>query len=469
MVARVKDELCRDGQQRKLAKVTSLSHAFRAPGVHNDLRDIIDALEGRGITVSPAADAATRRDVLELTLADKREAGERPLDAAGIRVTAWSPEGPGREERPLSAQALQPGSGDVLWFDLDPLGDAPPDVLRDRSHQVSALLQPWCPAIDDAIVRDLLTPDDQPKVETYGDERAGVRKISLVAVIARELPDEDDEFDGAEEQLIFQIVELVVGPGWILTCWQPTRAYAGSAEPEVGPPLLREPFLSHVAHRWMTDHTTAEGTDHPKTSADLGVYLARSLVGTYGASLRWLQRWVSAWEAAFYKSLTREDKADKLRQAAQEVSNFLSMVGEFSRAVSAFRLAGEETPNKSWFPHVAYDGRGTSGDLAEQVGALESSINGAEERISQLAAQIRADMDLLMIQTQASQQESSERLQSYLGKVTGLILVPTFVAGLFGANTALPGGGSWTGFDIMLLLMAVSALASYLVIRRLMD
>jgi Mg2+ and Co2+ transporter CorA len=53
--------------------------------------------------------------------------------------------------------------------------------------------------------------------------------------------------------------------------------------------------------------------------------------------------------------------------------------------------------------------------------------------------------------------------------VTGLVLVPTFVAGLFGANTALPGGGSWMGFDIMLVLMAVSAAASYLVIRKIIE
>ncbi len=84
-----------------------------------------------------------------------------------------------------------------------------------------------------------------------------------------------------------------------------------------------------------------------------------------------------------------------------------------------------------------------------------------------LSEAIRADMDLLMLQASATQQEQTERLQGYLSRVTGLILVPTFVAGLFGANTRLPGGGSWMGFDLMVVLMVVSSIAVYLIMRRL--
>jgi hypothetical protein len=78
-------------------------------------------------------------------------------------------------------------------------------------------------------------------------------------------------------------------------------------------------------------------------------------------------------------------------------------------------------------------------------------------------------MDLLMLHSQATQQESAERLQGYLGKVTGLVLVPTLVAGLFGANTQLPGLGSWMGFEIMLILMVLSAIAVYLAIHKLSE
>ncbi len=50
--------------------------------------------------------------------------------------------------------------------------------------------------------------------------------------------------------------------------------------------------------------------------------------------------------------------------------------------------------------------------------------------------------------------------------MTGLVLVPTLVAGVFGANTAVPGGQAWWGFEVMLLLMVVSAVVVYAAIRR---
>jgi Mg2+ and Co2+ transporter CorA len=72
-----------------------------------------------------------------------------------------------------------------------------------------------------------------------------------------------------------------------------------------------------------------------------------------------------------------------------------------------------------------------------------------------------------MLQSTATQQESTERLQRLLGKVTGLVLVPTLVAGLFGANTELPGRGTWLGFELMMILIVLTAITAYFVIRRL--
>jgi Mg2+ and Co2+ transporter CorA len=46
--------------------------------------------------------------------------------------------------------------------------------------------------------------------------------------------------------------------------------------------------------------------------------------------------------------------------------------------------------------------------------------------------------------------------------VAGLVLVPTLVVGIFGANTELPGEGSWLGFVLMIALMLVLAGLSYL-------
>ena len=48
-----------------------------------------------------------------------------------------------------------------------------------------------------------------------------------------------------------------------------------------------------------------------------------------------------------------------------------------------------------------------------------------------------------------------------------MLLVPTLVVGLYGANTKLPGRDTWRGFEIMVVLMIASAVASYFLISSL--
>jgi hypothetical protein len=450
---RIADELHHDRSQDRMAKVSSLLHAFRGQGVHCDIQDMVAALQEQGVAVEFGGKEISRRDVLDLALVGATEPST--TRGPGIRVSEWRSGQVGRPE-PFGGESdlIAHDEGVVWWFDVDP-GDGDPSP--DDVHRVTTALRPWCPEINELIVRDLLTPDALPKSETYGDERTGVRTVSVPALVSREIVDDDDDFDGVDEQLIIQIVELVVGPGWMVTCWHHSRTIVGGGEICLGPSLLREPFFSHVGHRWLTD--AAEG---PKDANELATYLSRSLVATYGASLRMLQRWVSSWEVNFYKTLGGPDgdpaERKSLKDAAAEISNFLAIVGEFSRSVNAFRLAGDEMPNDTWF---------SGPESGEQAKALRSAVDAAADKLAQLYDEIRADMDLLTIQSQARQQEASERLQGYLGKVTGLILVPTFVAGLFGANTALPGQGSWGGFELMVVLMIVSAAVSYWVIRKL--
>lgn len=468
---RIADELHHDRQDR-MAKVSSLLHAFRGQGAHCDIQDMVDALEERGVAVQPCGKEISRRDVLGLSLTDPSKTAPT-MPGAGIRVSEWRTGEVGWPQ-PLDPDAgpATPGADVVRWFDVDPVGDE--SRLDDEVRRITDLLQPSCPEINTLIVRDLLTPDTLPKAETYGDERTGVRTVSVPALVARQVEDKDDTFDELDEQLIIQIVELVVGPGWLVTCWHRSRTIVGGGRPqESGPPLLREPFLSHVGHRWTIDPTGSDDPARAKDANDLAVYLARSLVATYGASLRMLQRWVSSWEVKFYETLggPENDRTGQksLKDAAVEIGNYLAIVGEFSRSVNAFRLAGDEMPNDTWFAETAPRSDADPGKQSPstQSDALASAVNAATEKLEGLYNEIRADMDLLTIQSQARQQEASERLQGYLGKVTGLILVPTFVAGLFGANTALPGQGSWGGFELMLVLMVLSAAISYWVIRKL--
>lgn len=66
------------------------------------------------------------------------------------------------------------------------------------------------------------------------------------------------------------------------------------------------------------------------TPGDLGLYLAQSLVATYEASHRMMPRWIASWEVDSSKSLSDTKKAEKLKEAASEIRNLLSMVGRFA-------------------------------------------------------------------------------------------------------------------------------------------
>ncbi len=464
--------------ETKLAKRSSLLHAFHATGSPTGFSGVVTALKEQGVRVDSVwgleAGAPNIRPTGVLDLSLDRALPQHPPDVDRddtIQMSVWGPGSARSEERSLAGDETPPAGG-VLWFNVDPpqsdgAGVPTHDAFEARVLDVASKLARWCPGLNGQMVRDLLQQDVQPKVDTYGDENDGVRGISVLAVIAREAPGTRNASDAVSEELVFQIVEMIVGEGWIVTCWHPSRVFIGTDEPQSSHSVLREPFLSHVRHRWqsgMSENSPSE----PKTSSDLAVYLARTLVATYEASHRMIERWVASWEVTFYRSLSSEKKAEHLKDAAREISNLLSMVGEFRRRLTAFEHARWVTTDKTWFPTVSdgYRASAEDGDKSEQ-GLLASTIESTEKTFALLSDTIRADINLLMLQSAATQQETTEKLQTLLGKVTGLVLVPTLVAAVFGANTRLPAEGTWLGFAIMLILMVLTATAAYIAIRRL--
>lgn len=96
-----------------------------------------------------------------------------------------------------------------------------------------------------------------------------------------------------------------------------------------------------------------------------------------------------------------------------------------------------------------------------------TTLHSLRERIRTGLALVSAVLTSQALEVAEDTQSGNEDFQRIAGILGAVILGPTLVAGLFGANTALPGGGSWWGFGIMLALMVVSAVALLLVLRRL--
>lgn len=440
------------GQTRK-TKVTTLRHAFRTHGSTSpDIREVVAALEAQGVEVRPVD--MVRTGCVELALSD---ASTRHAVAASepiIGVSAWSQ---GNITDEVNIQQMSERPEGVLWFNVDVPhgyggdGDAVIQELYER-------LTEWCPGLEPQMLSDLIDEDKAPKVQPYGDESDGVRSVSMPAVIARETRSMDeDDLDGLDEELIFELVESLAAREWLITLWHPTRAYEGPAQPEAGSPLLREPIVAHVRYQWL--EATGGGT-----AGDLGLSLARSLLNTYDASHRMIERWIETWELGFYGRLNSKDSS-VVQHATQEISSMLSMVGESRRRLTAFQHERTATSDHSWYAHVS---TGENGE-PRNVAALEELLASTSKRFVELFETIRADMDLLMLRSLGTQQESDELLQKRLAKVTALVLVPALIAGIFGANTQLPGGGDWIGFELMVALMIISALVVYLPMRQYFD
>lgn len=344
----------------------------------------------------------------------------------------------------------------VHWFDVD-LSCAPADLY--------AALEPLCPALDRAMIDDLIEPDVQPKAIPYGER---VRSVSLVGVEARTHSNGAAERWGGE--LAFQLVETLSGPGWIITCWHNSRICSGTVSDRDEAPKSREAVIAQLLEDWTSRGWTSPG--------DIGTGLAFQLIQTMPVAFRELEAWLQRWEMNHYRE--RCDAHGGSPSTAPDtatLNSLLSLVSEFRRRAAAEESSRGVTEESPWFDGVS------DCKLDERADHVIDSILA---KLDRLFDNVRADMELVTMNSIAEQARASasqasevaettrlikergaadERFQNQLGKVTALLLVPTLIAGMFGANTALPGGGSWMGFELMLVLMVVSSLLVFLYIR----
>ena len=100
----------------RLAKVTSMLHAFRTPGRQLPISDVKSCLHKHGVRYSSGWDSVRQTGVLTLSLADD---AQRPLAQPDgdetIQLSVWSPGRVPGDEVPLSP-FRPPDPADVLWF-----------------------------------------------------------------------------------------------------------------------------------------------------------------------------------------------------------------------------------------------------------------------------------------------------------------------------------------------------------------
>ena len=428
-------------------KTTTLLDLFGAYRLTTDVRARIgSALHEAGLIPKPTMDEVQRFETVRLALDEDRDgladepSRERtisrllPIDDV-VEITEWRP---GQPPEPKNLFQCVPAADAVRWFHVD--------LIHSEPDMIFEALSPVCPGLTLQMVVDLFTVDPRPYVHSYNDE-PHLRMVSAFAVTADESEEGASDADASKAgALIVQLVEMLAGDGWMITCWHRSKRYAGAEEIAEGPPVGRTDVVRGVERWWREGGLS--------TAGDLATLVLHELVLTYPSSGRVMLSWLEQWELDFHR---RYDKTE--RHTLIDVRSLLAELEERLRAIER----PEADAADSWFTGLS------SSKWPERVQKL---VDRALSDVAAIHGTLRASLDLLGVHSAAQQLRlaqdqaaQSEKLQGALAIVTSVLLVPTFIAGTFGANTEIPGQGKWWGFVLMVILMVLGATGTWLLIR----
>ncbi|MDA0161287.1 hypothetical protein OM076_13500 [Solirubrobacter ginsenosidimutans] len=422
--------------RRTWRKVTTLLDRFGVHRLTTPVRHrIAEALDVAGLLVEPPFTEVERYGTVRLSLRGRSSPETNlPIAAAdeAIRVTFWRAGQPPRE---LMFSAARAGDG-VLWLDVDV------SQLSEASALLG-LLQPLCEnQLNLAMLEDLFEADSLPKVRAYTEDTA-VRCVSSFAVRAEEDEANPDNVDESKAgSLVFQPVEFLAGERWLVSCWHRARITRDGAD-EAGEltPEDHSSLVEEIAERWPASGLSSAG--------DLGLMVLYELARTYTRSRRVLYAWHDQWELDFFRRRERTETVTLLRMRG--------LIAHLKEHLEALNQPGmSKNPRLVWFAHA------TDGVEAERI---DDIIDRALANLRALGDTLRASIDLHATLAFAQQSRRAEHFQELVAIVAAVVLIPTLVAGIFGANTRLPGEGTWLGFGLMIAAMVLSGVLAYAAIR----
>jgi hypothetical protein len=425
-------------------KVTTLLDLFGVYRLTQDVRERIGgAICAVGLEAKPPIAEVQRYETVRLALpAEESSNGSTgrsrtmsrllPLDDA-LRVTLWRPDSPPEE---CSLFAIDPGA--IAWIDVD--------VIHTEPDLVFEALAPVCPGLTQQMVDDLFTVDPRPHVHAY-DDTPDVRFVSAFSVHADESEQGAADADASKAgALVFQLVEMLAGEGWVITCWHRSKRYEGAEEIAEGAPEGHQAAYRGV-ERWWNHGGVA-------TAGDLATLVLHELVLTYPSAARVMLSWLEQWELDFHRRFDRTER--------HTLIDVRSLLAELEERLAAIERP-EEDPVEAWFTGLSSDRWARRvHDLVERALSDARAIHGTHRAALDLLGVHSAAQHLHLAEEQAAR---SRRLQGALAVVTAVLLVPTLIAGLFGSNTQVPGQGQWWGFYLMLGLMVGGAAITYRLTR----
>lgn len=452
------------GRRRTWRKVGTLLRYFDLHRLTPDVRVRLGkALDDAGLEVDPPLSEVLRSGTVRLTPRavavgvggttpgpGSQARPEQPTDDA-ITARFWSRPPVAPEGAPATRCAVRSGGpgdgrpGEVAWYDIDITTGSPKEVFR--------CLTAACPGLTLEMVEDLFQIDENPGVKEWGK----IRKVTAIAArpwpqvahkargavfpktpsewIQREGDEEDPDDariqkDEAERrQLAFWLVELLANRDWLLSAW-----HVGQIEPPTGEycepkPMTMAMFVPALEPRWVNeDFDSAE---------DLGLLLLHQLALGYGDALR------AALDELPASNSEQDDERD-LDDMRHLIRYFRPQLIEHDRSGIS--------PDRAWFETKSKAGKERAAQIHALISTSLSGLDATRAAIAERAGAI--------------ERKRTDRFQTLIAGAGGVVLVPTLVASIYGANTELPGEGNWSGFFILLALLVASAVLTILAVRR---
>jgi Mg2+ and Co2+ transporter CorA len=244
---------------------------------------------------------------------------------------------------------------------------------------------------------------------------------------------------------VFRPVRLLAGSDWLVSCWHA----------DVDKAALREAVAAA--------RTRLEAFDQPPTPGDLAINVVYSVACTYPSTERRLHAWLDAWERDFHKHLEDQTGASLATLEKATLIDLRGLLAELRSRLHAFEQPGRD-PAEAWFSDVR--DRETATRVRQIVTATLADLGELDDAL-------RTSLDLL-VTTSAAEQVAAARAQAAQGErlnrlaalIASILLVPTFLAELFGTKPYPGGNGDWLDFGLLLVAMVVLATATYRFLMR---
>jgi Mg2+ and Co2+ transporter CorA len=333
------------------------------------------------------------------------------------RVSEWREDGNSR----VVQLPLLPQPQGFCWFELA--------CGVEEADGVLEAIGEHCPGLTELMLEDLLTPDEQPEGKRYAPD---IRLASSFGVTAwRPSAHPERGTPQGVGVLRFQPVEILAGDGWLVTCWHPQRIFQGSRKlDDEQPPADADELFEAVAAKWRRRPGRQPG--------DLGVSIMHELALSYAPAHRALYAWLEDWELSLYI----EDELDNHEQLP-ELWGLMAVLRDWLNPLNKPGLKADL--DKAWLPVSDH----------EAVVAVDDRIDKALAALGKLSETLRQSFGLLHLEQTEEQREHSERVQHRIELLAAAFLVPTFIVGLYGANTWVPGQDRHWGFWVMVVVLFV--------------